>query len=128
MSPGTPLWGIDEGIEGPDLYRYLVSELNTLSLAYLHIMHLGNDPLLADIRKRWQGTLILNRPHRSRHQIGSDVASGLAELEAYGTMILSTPDFVARLKSDAPMNEVDPNTFYGGGAEGYTDYPVLSMS
>ena len=126
LSPGTTIWGIDEGAEGPDLYRYLVAELDKLGLAYLHVMHQGNEALLADIRELWQGTLILNRPGRSREQVGADVATGLADLEAYGQMILANPDFVARLKSRALMNEADRNAFFGGTAQGYTDYPALS--
>lgn len=126
LSPGTAMWGIDEGAEGPDLYRYLVAELDKLGLAYVHIMHQGNEPLLADIRKLWRQPLILNRPGRPRDQIGADVASGLADLEAFGQMVLANPDFVARLKADAAMNESDPKTFYGGAAKGYIDYPVLS--
>ncbi|TKC92276.1 alkene reductase [Trinickia terrae] len=126
LSPGTTMWGIDEGAEGPDLYRYLATELDKLGLAYLHIMHQGNEPLLADIRKLWKGTLILNRPGRPRDGIGADVASGLADLEAYGQMVLANPDFVARLKSNAPMNEANRNGFFGGTEQGYIDYPTLA--
>ena len=128
LSPGTAMWGIDEGAEGPALYRHLVAELNQLGLAYLHLMHLGNDALLADIRQLWTGTLILNRPSRPREQIGADVASGLAELEAYGQMVLANPDFVERLKAGAPMNEADRNAFFGGTAQGYTDYAALGVA
>lgn len=125
LSPGITIWGIDEGGEGPELYRYLVAELDKLGLAYLHIMHQGNEPLLADLRKLWKQTLILNRPGRARNQIGVDVASGLADLEAYGQMVLANPDFVARLKSNTPMNEADRTTYFGGSAHGYTDYGTL---
>jgi len=125
LSPGVTIYGIDEGDEGPDLYRYLVPELDKLGLAYVHIKDNGNEPLLADIRKLWPGTLILNRPNRPREQIGADVASGLADLESYGQMVLANPDFVERLKADAPMNAADPSTFFGGTERGYTDYPVL---
>lgn len=127
LSPGTAMWGIDEGSEGPDLYRYLVGELDKLGLVYLHIMHQGNEALLADIRRLWKGTLILNRPGRAREQIGSDLAAGLADLEAYGQMTLANPDFVVRLQTDAPMNEADRNTFFGGTEQGYTDYPFLTQ-
>ncbi len=126
LSPGTLMWGIDEGAEGPDLYRYLVAELDQLGLVYLHIMHQGNEPLLGDIRRLWKGTLVLNRPGRMREQIGSDVVSGLAELEAYGQAVLANPDFVERLQADAPFNEADRNTFFGGTTKGYTDYPTLN--
>src|SRR5580692_9178325 len=42
LSPGITMWGIDEGAEGPALYRHLVAELNKLGLAYLHVMHAGD--------------------------------------------------------------------------------------
>lgn len=128
LSPATTLGGIDEGVEGPDLYRYLVAELNKLGLAYLHIMHNGDEPLLGDIRALWDQSLILNRPGRPRDQIGADVASGLADLEAYGQMVLANPDFVERLKTGAPMNEADRVSFFGGAAQGYTDYPALEAA
>lgn len=128
LSPGTTLWGIDEGAEGPDLYRYLVAELDKLGLAYLHIMHLGDEPLLADIRTLWKQALILNRPGRPGEQAGSDIDSGLAEMEAYGQMVLANPDFVERLKTNAPMNAADRNSFFGGSAQGCTDYPALSST
>ncbi|MBF6031708.1 alkene reductase [Pseudomonas sp. P155] len=126
LSPGIKLWGIDEGEDGPDLYRHLVAELNALGLAYLHIMDQGNEPLLLDIRKLWKHALILNRPGRTRDQIGTDVAAGLADLEAYGQFILANPDFAARLKAGAPMNEADRSTYFGGSAQGYTDYGTLA--
>jgi 2,4-dienoyl-CoA reductase-like NADH-dependent reductase (Old Yellow Enzyme family) len=126
LSPGIVMAGIDEGIEGPDLYRYLVAELDRLGLAYVHIMHAGNEDLLVDIRKLWNQTLILNRPGRPRDQIGADIASGLADLESYGQMILANPDFVDRLMSGEPMNEADRSTFFGGTAKGYTDYPAAA--
>ncbi|WP_077960563.1 alkene reductase [Ensifer adhaerens] len=128
LSPGLAMWGIDEGAEGPDLYRYLVGELDKLGLAYLHIMHAGGEPLLASLRKLWTQPLVLNRPGRGRDEIGSDLASGLADLEAYGQMVLANPDFIDRLKSDAPMNEADRMTYFGGTGKGYIDYPALAVS
>lgn len=47
-------------------------------------------------------------------------------MEAYGQMLLANPDFVARLKADAPMNDANRNTFFAGSAQGDTDYPTLS--
>lgn len=125
LSPGTTMWGIDEGAEGPALYRYLVAELDKLGLAYLHIMHQGDEALLSDLRELWHGSLILNRPGRPREQAGADVAAGLADLESYGQMVLANPDFVARLKHGAPMNEANRNGFFGGTDLGYTDYPTM---
>lgn len=128
LSPGLTMNGIDEGAEGPDLYRYLVAELGKLGLAYLHVLHAGDERLVDDIRALWKQALILNRPGRARDQIGADVASGLADLESYGQMVLANPDFVARLKAGAPLNEADRASFFGGTARGYTDYPALEAA
>lgn len=126
VSPGGALGDLDEGSEGPDLYRNLVGELDKMGLAFLDVMHWGNDELLADIRKIWNQALILNRPGRLRDQIGTDVAAGLADIESYGAMVLANPDFITRILKQAPLNDVDSTTFFGGGAQGYTDYPHLS--
>jgi 2,4-dienoyl-CoA reductase-like NADH-dependent reductase (Old Yellow Enzyme family) len=126
LSPGLTMWGIDEGEEGPALYRHLVAELDKLGLAYLHVLHMGDEQLMADIRGLWKQALIVNRGGRPREQIGSDVASGLADLEAFGQMVLANPDFVARLQTGAPLNEADRATFFGGAAQGYTDYPPMA--
>ena len=128
LSPGITMWGIDEGAEGPALYRHLVAELDKLGLAYLHVLHTGDEQLVGEIRALWKQALIVNRPGRPRDQIGADVASGLADLEAYGQMVLANPDFVARVKTAAPMNEADRASFFGGAAQGYTDYPALEAA
>jgi 2,4-dienoyl-CoA reductase-like NADH-dependent reductase (Old Yellow Enzyme family) len=128
LSPGLTMNGIDEGAEGPDLYRYLVAELGKLGLAYLHVLHAGDERLLGDIRALWKQPLIVNRPSRPREQIGADVASGQADLEAYGQLVLANPDFVARVKTGAALNEADRASFFGGAAPGYTDYPALEAA
>src|SRR5258705_11187173 len=45
-SPRTPPGGIAEGAEGPALYRNLVAQLYKLGLAYLHVLHAGNEQLV----------------------------------------------------------------------------------
>ncbi|WP_372380899.1 alkene reductase [Xanthomonas sp. NCPPB 1754] len=126
FSPGVKLWGIDEGADTPALYQHVTATLAKLGLAYLHVMHQGDETVLAEIRNLWPGPLIINRPGRVRERIGSDLASGLADLESYGQMVLANPDFVERLKANAPLNQPDYNTYYGGDATGYTDYPTLA--
>ena len=51
-----------------------------------------------------------------------------ADLIAFGKPFISNPDLVERLKKGAPLNEWDKETFYGGGAKGYTDYPTLQKA
>jgi len=49
-----------------------------------------------------------------------------ADLVAFGKAYIANPDLVARLHAGGPYNTPDKNTFYGGGAKGYTDYPALT--
>ncbi|MBD9388592.1 alkene reductase [Agrobacterium sp. AGB01] len=129
LSPGFGGFGLNHGDEGPDLFRYLIRELNKLGLAYLHIVHYGDDDILHDFRGIWKQAFILNRPDRPREDIGKDIASGLADLESYGAMVLANPDFVERIASQAPLNTADHSVYFGVGANGlasgYTDFPAL---
>ena len=54
------------------------------------------------------------QPAGPLEQIGADVDWGRADLEACGQMVLANPDFVAREKTNSPMNDADPTTYIGG--------------
>ena len=124
LSPGSRLGGIDEGAEGPDIYRLLVAELAKLDLAYLHISQGQDDGLLPEIRKLWPNALLVNRGNRSLASLAADIDAGLADMAPVGRWAAANPDLVIRLRSNIPLTEPDPRTFFGGGAEGYTDYPT----
>ncbi len=51
-----------------------------------------------------------------------------ADLVAFGRPYIGNPDLVERLQAGAPLVESDRATWYGGGAEGYTDYPTLKSA
>jgi N-ethylmaleimide reductase len=57
ISPSAPIGGLVEGDKAGDLYRYLVTELDQLGLAYLHLLHTGDEALARDIRARWSSRL-----------------------------------------------------------------------
>lgn len=128
LSPAMPLGGINEGDTASvrAQYRHLVGELATLNLAYLHLHHVGDDELLRSLRDIWPTAVLVVRYGRNREQIADDVAAGLADVAPLGRYALANPDIVERLRSNAPLNELDPSTLYGGGAAGYTDYPALA--
>ncbi len=127
ISPGNPFNDIVEG-DTQGLYEELVSKLAPLGLAYLHLVHAGNDALLKTIRTMWPIGLMVNRAGRPRESIAQDVEAGLADVASVATFALANPDLVARLQSGAPLNDPDKATFYGGGAHGYTDYPTLESA
>jgi 2,4-dienoyl-CoA reductase-like NADH-dependent reductase (Old Yellow Enzyme family) len=54
------------------------------------------------------------------------VASGAADLVAFGKPFIGNPDLVRRLREGLPLAPLNPKTLYGGGTAGYTDYPAYS--
>lgn len=116
---------------------YVVSRLNEIGLAYLHVVRpripqdaAWDDPEAQDIirlvRERYQGTLIVAGGF-SREEAEEWVQDGKADLIAFGRKFLANPDLPHRLRIGAPLNADDPATYYGGGAKGYTDYPTLEQ-
>jgi N-ethylmaleimide reductase len=110
-----------------ELYPALMRALSPLGLAYLHVLHAGDDVLLATLRALWPTTLVLNRAGTDLPTRAKDIDDGTADLVSVGALALANPDLVERLRSDAPLNTPDPATFYGGGVAGYTDYPTYTV-
>ena len=88
--------------------------------------HLGDDELLRSFRDTWPAAILVVRYGRERAQIADDIDAGLTDIAPLGRFALANPDIVQRLRTGAPLNELDPGTLYGGGAAGYTDYPTLA--
>ena len=136
LSPVTPANDIVD--ENPQqLFDYLLAQLAPLGLAYVHIIEgatggareLADRPfdyaaLKAVYRKAGgKGAWMVNNAY-DRALADAAVAAG-ADIVAFGRPFIANPDLVTRLEKNAPLNEPDRATFYGGGAAGYTDYPTL---
>ena len=133
LSPGHQFNGIGEEI-GPDLeatYRAVVDAVAPLGLAYLSLLASPLEPLEAlvrDLRQRFDGVVLLNDGFGDVTTLTSVeelLATGIADAVVVGRPFLANPDLPVRWRAGAELNEPDPSTFYGGGAEGYTDYPTL---
>ncbi len=125
LSPGNSLNDIVEG-DTTTLYHALISQLDPLNLAYMSLVHAGDEVLLRWIRSAWRNALLVNRQNRPRADIAIDVDAAIAEMASVGRFALANPDLILRLQSDAPLNEADHTTFYVGGERGYTDYPLMN--
>lgn len=108
-----------------------IDRLDGLGLAYLHLVEgqtggaRAQEAELAALRARWSGAYMANNGYDRQRAIQA-VESGAADLVAFGRPYIANPDLTERLARNAPLNEPDPETFYGGGREGYTDYPSLA--
>jgi N-ethylmaleimide reductase len=80
------------------------------------------------LSSRFDGAWMVNNGY-SRQMAFDAVTSGRADLVSFGRPFIANPDLVERLSQNAPLNILmGPETFYGGGAHGYTDYPTMEQA
>jgi N-ethylmaleimide reductase len=130
LSPVGPINGISETSPAA-VYFPLVREFNQFNLAYVHVIEGAtqgardfNDFDFHALREEFHGPWIVNNGYTRELAIEA-ISSGYADLVAFGRPFIANPDLVARFKNNAPLNELDRDTLYGGSAKGYTDYPFL---
>ena len=136
LSPGHQFNGVGEEV-GPDLtatYRAVVDAIAPLDLAYLSLLASPLEPLeslVRDLRVRFDGVVLLNDGFgdvTTLESVENLLGTGLTEAVVVGRQFLANPDLAERWREGAELNEPDQATFYGGGAEGYTDYPTLEQA
>ncbi|MDO9612668.1 MAG: alkene reductase [Serpentinimonas sp.] len=137
LSPVTPANDVVDADPQP-LFDHVVRGLAPLGLAYLHLIEgatggareLAERPFdYAALRASYraaggQGAWMVNNGYDLA--LAQSALQNGADLVAFGKAYIANPDLVARLQQGGPFNEPDRSSFYGGGAKGYTDYPVLS--
>ncbi|MBP3080446.1 alkene reductase [Streptomyces sp. CHA1] len=127
LSPGNAFNSIEEPEPEPE-YTALVARIAPLGLAYLHVAEdvPARRALTLRLRGLFEGPLMLNPADSpTGPEALALVEEGTADLVSYGQLFLANPDLPARLRAGGPFNEARRATMYGGGAEGYTDYPAL---
>lgn len=83
--------------------------------------------ILAVARQHFQSVLMSNGS--STHESGEPtVACEAADAIVYGRPYIANPDLVERFAKQAPLNEVNYDRLYGGGPDGYSDYPALAAN
>ena len=136
LSPVTPANDIVDA-EPQALFDYVVRQLAPLGLAYLHLIEgatggareVDGRPFDYEaLRRAWReagakGAWMVNNGYGK--PLAEEALGEGADLVAFGRAYIANPDLVERLRANAPLNEPDKSTFYGGGAKGYTDYPAL---
>ena len=115
-------------------FTALISKLNELPLAYVHMM---NVPFPKDQFPQYPSNCIDAFGKFSVHPViancGYNRESAEAELEkdiakmvSFGTLFLANPDLPLRFELNSELNQPDRATMYGGGDQGYIDYPFLN--
>lgn len=131
ISPLGPFNGLDNGDDQEEAALWLISELNKRGLAYLHISEpdwAGGKPyseaFRKQVRERFSG-VIIGAGAYTAEKAEQLIDAGYIDAVAFGRTYIANPDLAERLRLNAPLNPPQPETFYGGDAKGYTDYPTL---
>jgi N-ethylmaleimide reductase len=114
-------------------FGYAAEELRKLGIAYLHLIEPridGNVAISSDLppvaaarlKKIFKGTVMAAGGFEpdSAEEI---IEKGNADIVAFGRHFISNPDLPRRIRLGQPLSPYDRETFYGGTARGYTDYP-----
>jgi N-ethylmaleimide reductase len=119
-----------------ETFGYLINKLNDYNLGHIQLMEAEEATktlpnYIANVaeyfRKIYKGTLITNN-HHNRETAIEFLESGKANLVSFARWFLANPDLPERFRVNAPLNEPHRKTYYGGGAEGYVDYPFLDTT
>jgi len=134
LSPVTPANDIGQDSDPQALFNHVADRLAPLKLAFLEVVEgatggpRDNAPFDYDeLRRRFAGPYIANNGY-DRQMALDAVASGHADAVAIGRPFIANPDLVERIRDDLPWAAPQKETFYGGGAEGYTDYPAARQA
>jgi 2,4-dienoyl-CoA reductase-like NADH-dependent reductase (Old Yellow Enzyme family) len=116
-------------------YLQLGRELADRRIAYMHFMDQSGyrsmparvsdkvHSLLRKLRPTFDKGALILAGGQTLAKANELIASGTIDLAAFGQPFIANPDLVARLRNDWPLAEAERETYYGGGAEGYVDYP-----
>jgi N-ethylmaleimide reductase len=118
-----------------EVFGYFAAELSKRGLAFIHVVEGATggprDNVAFDygaLRSAFSGAYIANNSYTRDLAIDA-VETGRADAIAFGRPYIANPDLAERLRLNAPLNALKGReTLYGGGAEGYTDYPALGAA
>ena len=118
-----------------DTYLHLIRKLAERELAYVHLMDQSNGQgrpdvdgqnaaFLAKVREAFPKGAIIHAGAMTLESGNDLLQQGLVDLVGFGQPFISNPDLVQRLQHGWPLVQSDRRSYYGGGSEGYTDYPA----
>ncbi len=107
-------------------FRYIGRELGKRQIGFICARESRQaDSIGPAIKDEFRGPYIVNEGFDSE-AAQKALDDGIADAVAFGKMFISNPDLPERFATKAALNAWDLTTFYGGGRQGYLDYPTLN--
>ena len=109
-------------------FGYVAQELGRRRIAFICAReYVGPDSIGPQLKAAFGGVYIANEKF-TQESAEEALATGTADAVAFGKLFLANPDLPARFLAKAVLNTPLTDTFYRGGANGYTDYPALDAA
>ncbi|TCI04716.1 alkene reductase [Corallincola luteus] len=131
LAPLTTLNGTVDA-DPEQTYTAAAKLLNEHGIVYLHIAEADweDAPEMSSgfkqaLRDAFSGVLIYAGKY-SPERAEDAIENGLADMIAFGRPFVANPDLPNRIRLGQPWNNHNPDTLFGGGAKGLTDYPRFS--
>jgi len=106
-------------------FGYVARQLGKRGIAFLCVReHEAADSLGPQLKKDFGAVYIANEGF-TQQSAQAALDAGWADAVAFGKLCIANPDLAERFRRNAPLNEPRFDSFYAGGAQGYTDYPAL---
>jgi 2,4-dienoyl-CoA reductase-like NADH-dependent reductase (Old Yellow Enzyme family) len=113
-------------------YRYLVQALDARGLGWLELAdtnfwwgRFDRARMLELVRPIFGGPIIANGgidPPTANELI----RTGAVDAVSFGRLWIANPDLPVRIRAGGPYTKAITKRFYGGGPDGYNDYPTLA--
>jgi N-ethylmaleimide reductase len=109
-----------------------VDALSQLGLLYIHDIEgvtqssreAADGTDFAQLRQRFNGIYIANNQY-TLALAETALAAGDADLFSIGRPFIANPDLIERLREGAPLAEAPKEYWYGGDANGYSNWPTM---
>ena len=127
ISPGGVVHGMTDS-DPAATYGYVMREMAKRRIAFICSREARKPDWLGHALKRQFGGVYIANEAFTRESAETALAAGEADAVAWGKAFIANPDLPARFARAAVLNEPKPESFYAPGAEGYIDYPLLSVA
>ncbi|PMH46488.1 alkene reductase [Vibrio sp. 10N.286.49.B3] len=131
LAPFTSLNGTVDATP-VETYTAAAALLNTHNVVYIHIAEVDWDDapetpqeFKPAVRSAYQGVLIYAGRYDGEKGAQA-IEDGITDMVGFGRPFVANPDLPNRIKQGYPLVAHDPDTLFGGGEKGLTDYPEYS--
>ena len=106
-------------------FSYVARELGNRKIAFIFSRAIQvDDGLNLALKNAFGGIYIINQM-LTKDIAQEEINLGNADAASWGQLFIANPDLVERFANNSPLNKPQPDTFYQGGVQGYTDYSII---